>query len=465
MVSARGEGARLCVAGPVQRRDERSHCVNAGRFSAETVNFRDKPARDAIIERPLTHKVGTLVCQPIGRGGPTAPLFLSFVLLSMRLDPLSLSIMAGLMALVIGLLLLGLRRQYATLIPGLLSWGVALLMFTAGTASYLLNHVLPMGLATLPGNALLLFGFALLSLGSQRFVGRPVRWRGYVLLCTVSLSVIAFFLLVVPDYRVRISAFTATLAFIAMAHGCLLLRDARGAASRFTAAVLLGVSVLMAARGTVTWWIDRADMHIYMPSPVQGAYLATFGFAVLLLGVGLLFMATERVRAEFEFIASHDGLTHALTRRSWMASAETALHAPGSRPVALLMLDVDDFKKINDEHGHQAGDRVLVALAAVLTRALPADGVLGRYGGEEFVILLTGPSAERARDVAEAMRLAVASQPFLGCTVSVGLALTGGSERSLDLLIQRADRALYQAKRQGRNQVVEAGRCGEATPA
>lgn len=374
----------------------------------------------------------------------------------MRLDPMSLSTMAGLLALAIGALLLGLRHQYAGRIPGLLAWGGALLLFTAGTAAYLLHRVLPMELAMILGNALLLLGAALLVLGSQRFLGRRMQWRPYLLLCACSLAVIAWFLFVMPDYRVRVSTFTGSLAAMAFAHRRLLLLHGHGWASGFTAGVLLCLSAVMVTRGVLTWWVDGPDTTIYMPSVVQGVYIATFGFAVLLLGIGILFMVTERVRAEFERIASYDGLTHTLTRRSWMAAAQLALSGAGSPHMALLMLDVDDFKKINDEQGHQAGDAVLVALAGVLTQTVPAASLVGRYGGEEFVVLLMDRSARQVRDVAEALRLAIASHPALGCTVSIGLAMADEADRSMDRLIQRADSVLYQAKRQGRNRVVEA---------
>ena len=373
-----------------------------------------------------------------------------------RLDPLSLSTMAGLMALILGVLLLGLRHAYPERIRGLVPWGLALLLFTAGTVLHLIGHALTLTVATLFGNALLQAGFVLLMVGTQRFLGRPVRWLGALVLCLCSLALLAWFLMVTPDYRMRITVFNWAMACVGLAHMRLVLRHGSGWTSYFMVGVLLCLSGVMITRGLATWWADAPDMHIYMPSSVQGAYLAAFSFAVLLLGVSVLLMATDRVRAEFEFIASHDGLTHTLTRRSWMAAAQAALARPARKPLAVLMLDVDDFKKINDMQGHLAGDRVLASLAGVVAQAMPTDGVLGRYGGEEFIILLEGPAAQAARRVAEELREAVAAQPGLGCTVSIGLATASRNETSLDALIQRADEALYQAKHQGRNQVVEA---------
>ena len=179
-----------------------------------------------------------------------------------HLDPMSLSTMAGMMAMVIGVLLIILRRHYPSRLPGLLHWGAGLLMFTGGTTLYLLNHLLDLGLTTLPGNAMVLSGFALLLMGSQRFVGQRVTWMRWMLLCAASVLLNAWFMFVAPDYRVRISVFTWTLAFMAVAHLVLLLRHCRSWASRYTAGVLFCASLVMAARGLLTWWMDTPDMQI-----------------------------------------------------------------------------------------------------------------------------------------------------------------------------------------------------------
>lgn len=132
-------------------------------------------------------------------------------------------------------------------------------------------------------------------------------------------------------------------------------------------------------------------------------------------------------------------------------------------PLSLIVADLDYFKKINDTYGHPAGDGVLVKVASRLRSCIRPQEALGRYGGEEFLIVLPGSSEATAMQVAERMRAAVAAQPeavgsdLLQLTISAGVASTGiFPEASGEELISRADMALYVAKDAGRNRVVHA---------
>lgn len=131
---------------------------------------------------------------------------------------------------------------------------------------------------------------------------------------------------------------------------------------------------------------------------------------------------------------------------------ETMRSARSGRPFALLMVDLDHFKEVNDRHGHQVGDSVLRECAATLRECLRGSDVVARYGGEEFCVLLPDTSARGARLVAERLRQAVAGLSAPVPTVSVGVATSeqGGSAEDL---IRHADEALYQAKSAGRNRV------------
>ena len=132
-----------------------------------------------------------------------------------------------------------------------------------------------------------------------------------------------------------------------------------------------------------------------------------------------------------------------------------------------LFMDVDHFKLVNDEHGHQTGDQVLRVVAGLIREQLRASDVLGRYGGEEFAALLVNASAEAAMEIAERIRTVIEAHPFesmdeksLVATISIGVATLSdsGQEASLEVLandlVDRADQGVYTAKRQGRNQVV-----------
>jgi diguanylate cyclase (GGDEF)-like protein len=178
--------------------------------------------------------------------------------------------------------------------------------------------------------------------------------------------------------------------------------------------------------------------------------------------LGIVGWALRRFQRRVETLAQTDALTELPTRGRFAALAEAAIataHA-GNEPVAALMLDLDNFKQLNDSRGHAAGDAMLRAFAATLRAVLRPTDLVCRWGGDEFVTLLRNTSGAEAEALAGKIRDCVerdlASYPDGGATgvgVSQGLAdLRAGDD--LDALINRADRALYAAKRAGRNKVV-----------
>jgi two-component system, cell cycle response regulator len=172
--------------------------------------------------------------------------------------------------------------------------------------------------------------------------------------------------------------------------------------------------------------------------------------------------ALERVRNERDNLrrdSQTDPLTGLLNRRS--LQAEVSARCQAREGFGVLFMDLDHFKSVNDRFGHEMGDRVLVAVAAVLKTALRPGDVVGRYGGEEFVAVVAGAGPESARLVAERLRRAIEAMlpPKSGpakLTISIGTTVfepRNADERMEDLL-HRADMALYAAKRTGRNRVV-----------
>ncbi len=125
-------------------------------------------------------------------------------------------------------------------------------------------------------------------------------------------------------------------------------------------------------------------------------------------------------------------------------------------PLSLLILDIDDFKRINDSHGHLFGDRVIKETAETISANIRGEDTLGRYGGDEFLVIMPGADADTARTVAERIRRSISQNGYLA-TVSVG-ATTFDGKKELDVktLIARADANLYHAKRDGKNQVADA---------
>ncbi len=160
--------------------------------------------------------------------------------------------------------------------------------------------------------------------------------------------------------------------------------------------------------------------------------------------------------------ATVDDLTRVAMRHYFLQRMEEEFHRCRRRqaPISLLMLDIDHFKRVNDQYGHAAGDEVLAGTAAVMREVVGEIGVVGRLGGEEFAVVLPAFDAERAMTTAEEIRLRVEGTQFLPAhqiTFSIGVVtLTPETTEALDLLLPAADVALYEAKRRGRNRVEQA---------
>ncbi len=172
--------------------------------------------------------------------------------------------------------------------------------------------------------------------------------------------------------------------------------------------------------------------------------------------------ALQEANARLEALATTDPLTGLPNHRALVAAldAEIARTCRESEPCALLFLDIDHFKKFNDTYGHSVGDAVLREFAACAQSCLRPDDTLGRWGGEEFLVLLPGTDLEGALQAGERVRSAVAGQLLadgLQVTCSLGAAACPPQEASRDALVSAADQALYAAKRLGRNQVRGAG--------
>ncbi len=169
-------------------------------------------------------------------------------------------------------------------------------------------------------------------------------------------------------------------------------------------------------------------------------------------------------RSELSRISQTDQLTQLLNRRGFDEAAVPALRAAqdAGLPAVIFMCDIDHFKSINDEFGHEIGDGVLVEIADVLRRFAGEDGALvARHGGEEFAILMVGVGQDEAERYAEGIRHACAARDILiadiasRVTISIGFTVCSG-ELELSQMMRTADQALYTAKRRGRDRVVQA---------
>lgn len=178
---------------------------------------------------------------------------------------------------------------------------------------------------------------------------------------------------------------------------------------------------------------------------------------------GILFDVTlhKQVEDQLREMATTDSLTGLANRRHFMQSAEHELHRANryQRPMSMLMVDADHFKKVNDTYGHDVGDIVLTALARNLRQSARKQDIVARLGGEEFALLLPETPHDKAMEMAERLRARIADNQIntgteiLSITVSIGVATYMNDGDSISRLIKRADDGLYEAKQSGRNKV------------
>lgn len=370
------------------------------------------------------------------------------------LDPRSLIAMGAFMALVMGIVLGVMRRYYPPNIHGLGHWALSPVFMLCGALLYVLPVPWPPELGRWLGHSLVLFGFVLLHCGSRRFFNLDTRPRILLFMYVLVLLALGWFGMVKPSYRAQVITFNTALIALHL----LTLRFLAQAGNRnfpirmVQATLVLHIAVLVVRLQVAFRAQPGGDMM--EPTLLQTLYLSAFVVIGLLLLIGAVLMATERVRTELEYLATHDALAGTLNRRAILSACEDELERSQryGQPFSLLMIDLDHFKAVNDSFGHLHGDKVLAHFAEQARAALRRADRLGRYGGEEFLILLPNTTADAASTVAQRIHAALARGHALDCKVSIGVATWWGAEDSLDAMLTRADDALYSAKAKGRNQ-------------
>lgn len=315
------------------------------------------------------------------------------------------------------------------------------------------------------GNAIRIVAVCLLWQGARVFERRkpfllvvlltPLVWLG--------LCLIPPFFASMPARIVGVSVFNA--AFCALAAYELWRGRAEILVSRTPAiVVLLTFSAFMLLR-VATVNLLPFPMGALPLDPVWMGIFNLFVFvSATFLGFLLIALTKDRREAEQRNFASLDPLTGLMNRRAFMGQVDrSARRRKYSRePLALLVLDLDHFKSINDRFGHDVGDRVLVAFATAAEACVRPTDQLYRMGGEEFCFILPDTTLPEAIVVAERVRAAVAGtfvktgHGSAGATVSIGIAVTEHAGFDLELLLAAADAAVYEAKARGRNRVVVA---------
>ncbi|WP_363510900.1 GGDEF domain-containing protein [Burkholderia sp. LMU1-1-1.1] len=388
----------------------------------------------------------------------------------MPLDPATIVLMSTVMAVAMSVVLYSAHSSFPREIKGLKQWAISLVLLAFGSGIYastsgLLGNIL----SPLCANAVILWGLGFGLIGTQMFYSRECSWWLFHFVWTLGMVTSGYYVIVNPDYSGRLAIFSI-LAFVLYSYQVVLIwgYGERHFSTVFFGVLMLFQSVVVLIRGVLAMTHSSDDMNLSVNGPHQNLYLLTSHFMTLLLTVGFMTVATRRLQTILERRSTLDPLTQVLNRRGFteMYAKEHALMRREQTVMAMLSIDLDYFKAINDCYGHSTGDRVLADVAAVIAKALRASDHVARFGGEEFIVLLPATGLERAHHVAERIQTALraprseteseqsaAAAALPPYTVSIGIACQVSPDEDLDNILLRADRALYCAKERGRDRI------------
>lgn len=353
-------------------------------------------------------------------------------------------------------------RMHPT-IPGLGRWALAGTSTVIGFALVLSYGVLHWQSALSLAQMFIIIGLVLGWDGFRRFIGKPP--LSSCVLVAVAVMSLLWIAVMHVHYLTEVKALSN--AVLVAVISALIARDLLFSVQRHTPAIrvtgcIYAINAVFFSIRAVLGSGNPEFVDPLNPNGVAAIMLLWLLCSIIAITLGIVLMTAERLQADLDHQANHDPLTGALNRRSFglLSEKEMARALHYQRPLSVLMIDLDQFKQVNDLLGHDFGDQVLCCFVAVANRVLRQDDVFCRFGGEEFVALLPDTTAAEALVVADRLRVSFATesklldcavkQPCSAITISTGVAQLQQGEPFASLL-RRADSALYRAKDNGRN--------------
>ncbi|MFU8877455.1 MAG: GGDEF domain-containing protein, partial [Wenzhouxiangellaceae bacterium] len=378
----------------------------------------------------------------------------------LMLDVRTLAFVSSVGGLVLAMTMLGIY-QAGMRERGILIWFASGLAtgggFLIGYLFQTLGTTLPFWLAANIANTMIALGHGLLLVGVQRYLGRRC-WTGIV-----AAAMVVFFLspMIFPELResLRLRVIFHSSWYIAvLTIAAVLLWTAGNAGMRQYHRLAAGVLGVYALFLWVRWFYAVFSDALTTSFVRDGIQAATFLTAMLfgfLIAVALALMMFRKKQLEVQLLAESDPLTGIKNRLTMdrVVADETARADKTESPLGVLLLDVDDFKQVNDVYGHSAGDQALKRVAGIILAELRGDDVAFRYGGEEFLILLPGTGGDNLVRVAERLRSQIARRSLetdeggVDLTASIGVTEFRYRDEQWDQCLKRVDHSMYKAKR------------------
>lgn len=360
-------------------------------------------------------------------------------------------------------MLLGITRVHHKSMQGPGYWAVGNLVVGLGMVLILMQ--LDSKALYLPGAAFIGAGLSLYINGIQAFSGKKADHRIPLVVFSVLFVVDVYFMMIHKDIRTTVVLDAMIFAGIYFACARLTFAQDEGLLGNLywiTSSLFLLLAFLMVGRAVAAYSVDISVFESFATWPVN-AYTFMIG-AVSQFFISSLFvlMLSYQLNKNLESMVTVDGLTGVLNRRG-LEDASMKMQGLCRRVhmgMATLLIDIDYFKTVNDVHGHLVGDDVLRHMTAVATDVLRTGDVIGRYGGEEFIVFMPNTNESEAAILAERLRAAIESRAYMEgklsipITVSIGVADSVRAGYDFKGLVAAADSTLYAAKNAGRNRVM-----------
>lgn len=391
-------------------------------------------------------------------------------------DIRSALLVGALLTLLIGVVLAVVARAMpAAFRPAMNWWVAATLLQPAGFVLLSQRDHLPAWVTIVVANAFIAGAFAAYAVALRRFhrltVPHLLLWG----MTALAVGVSVWFGLVQPDLTKRLIAISVVLAWMLGYCAWTIYRgpDGRSLVRHVAGGAFLLAALIMGYRALALTWDPGQVIAVFQLTHVQLLTYAIGSILPVVATVGFLLLCTDRSQQELERAARVDYLTDVYNRRAieelgTRAIASARRHGTS---LALQVVDIDHFKRINDELGHAAGDLALVRAVERIRECLRAEDVLGRLGGEEFIVLMPNADGASATAAAERIREAFSARPLdlrgqpRKVTLSIGVAVLAPADRLFSQLLQRGDRAMYAAKHAGRDLVMADAMSGWDSPA
>jgi diguanylate cyclase (GGDEF)-like protein len=360
-----------------------------------------------------------------------------------------------LLAIVFTFVFFGVRRTYPEL-RGVVSVALSFLFGIPGAFLLSSRGALPDLASAVIANTFVFAAFTLLYHGILRFLGNRRPIYPVLIASLLTIAVVAYFTLVRESIVPRIVAISFTIALIRGLIAIELFRHSKGRNTRRLFAISMTVFALMSLNRGIGTLLHGAPANYLQRDSLQTFTLAAGLVSVCLTGIFFLTMCNRHALALVRNESEQDPLSGAFNRRGieMRLDIELKQSARSGEPLSIALIDVDHFKLINDSVGHAAGDDAIRSVARAISSRLRAYDSLGRFGGDEFLLVLPKTGCTDAQlfvdRLAQSVRASVSSGLDLPLTLSIGLTEVLPDE-SPETLLARADKALYAAKHAGRN--------------